>query len=272
MRFTISLATLMLAAVCAAWPQSATPIAFEVASVKPAAPCCNPGQWPANRPAADRINFRYVTLWYCITYAYGMKSYQVSGPGWLKSDRYDIVAKGPEGTRREDLPKMMQALLADRFKLRVRRETREISGLALVVDKDGPKLKEAAPESGDGHGGAQIGMSMSPDGVQRMEMKGGAISSLINTLSALVGLPIVDRTGLPGRYDCVLEFSRADSSGWGGSGGYNEPPSMPPPPPNAEPGLSIYSSIRKLGLRLDGQKFPMDAIVIEACERTPSEN
>lgn len=66
-------------AASAAWCQSSTPLSFEAASVKMAAPCCAPGEWPPNRPGVDRVNFRYVTLWYCITYAYGRKSYQVSG-------------------------------------------------------------------------------------------------------------------------------------------------------------------------------------------------
>jgi uncharacterized protein (TIGR03435 family) len=168
--------------VCAVWGQSAAPMAFEVASVKQAAP--NRGQ-ARRRPTAgtDRIDFQNVTLWYCISYAYGMKSYQMSGPGWLRTERYDIVAKGPEGTRRADLPKMMQALLVERFQLRVHEETREMPTLALIPGNDGPKLKEAGAESGDGQGGAQVGMSALESGGERLDVKGGRMTTLVNTLT-----------------------------------------------------------------------------------------
>src|SRR5689334_8446709 len=139
------------AAAGTAFAQPAAPLSFEVASVKAAAPCCTAGKWRGNRPGVDRVDFQYGTLLYYITYAYGVKSYQLAGPDWLREVRFDIAAKGPEGTRREQLPQMMQALLAERFRLQVHRESRELPGLALVVGKNGPKLTVAAPESGDGH-------------------------------------------------------------------------------------------------------------------------
>jgi len=256
----------------AAFGQTTPPLKFEVASVKSAAPCCEPGQWPANRPGVDRINFRNVSLWWCITYAYGIRSYQLSGPDWLKTARYDIVAKGGDGTTRQQLPEMMQALLAERLKLTVHRETKEISGIALVVGKDGPKLTEAAAGSGDGHGGANIGMSMSADGIQRMDVKNGGMATLATTLTSLIGRPVVDKTGLTGRYDFVLEFSRGDSGDIRATGGYNEPPSMPGPPPGSQPGLSIFSSVRQLGLRLDAEKMPASIVVVDTAEKSPIEN
>src|SRR5262249_16602309 len=140
---------------------------------------------------ADRIEFRGVTLWYCLSFAYGMKSYQMFGPDWLRELRYEIVAKGPAGTRREDLPKMMRSLLAERFKVRTRQETRETPALLLTLGNEGPKLKEAAAESGNGQGGAQVGMSMSERGGERLEVKGGGMATLANTLTGLLGRPVV---------------------------------------------------------------------------------
>ena len=217
------------------------------------------------------IEFRNVSLWYCITYAYGMKSYQVSGPDWLREGRYDIVARGPAGTVREQLPQMMQALLEERFKLRFRRQTKEIAGLALIVGKNGAKLTEAAAESGDGAGGAQIGISATPAGVFRMDVKGASMASLANNLTGMLGQPVFDRSGLTGRYDFVLEFSPSDTAGRGPGGGYNEPPPFPTLP-GAEPGFSIFSSIQTLGLKLDPAKFPLETMAIERAERTPTEN
>src|SRR6185369_2271727 len=211
-------------------------------------------------------------LWYCLSFAYGMKSYQMSGPNWLREARYDIMAKGPAGTRREDLPKMTQALLAERFKVQAHQETREIPAAVLTVGKDGPKLKEAAPESGDGQGGAQVGMSASESGVERLEVKGGTMSALVNTLTGLLGRPVVDKTGLTGRYDFTLEFSRSETAGPNATGGFNEPPRMPPPPVGAEPALSVYTSIQQLGLRLTGQKLPMNVLVVDSADKAPVEN
>src|SRR5690349_18789810 len=185
----------------AAWSQPAAAPRFEVAAVK-----AMPVPPQARRRTVigpDRVDLHYVTLWYCISYAYGMKSYQIAGPEWLRNTRYEILAKGPEGARREDLPKMMQALLAERMKLRVHQETRDLPTLALTLGKDGPKLKEAAPESGDGQGGAHVQMSATPTGSERLDIKGGTMSTLVNTLTGLLGLPVVDKTGLAGRYDFV---------------------------------------------------------------------
>ena len=258
-------------AAAVAWGQSAAPLAFEVASVKQAAPSAAPGQRRAISIGADRVDFPNVTLWYCITYAYGMKSYQVFGPSWLRDARYEVAAKGPAGATREQLPGMMQTLLAERFKLHVHHETRELSGLVLLVGKNGRKLKEAAATSGDGAGGASIGMSASPTG-ERLDIKGASMATLATTLTGLLGRPVVDKTGLTGRYDFALEFSRSETAGPGATGGYNEPPPLPPPPPGAEPGLSIYSVIQDLGLRLDLQKLPLDVIVIDHAEKIPIEN
>lgn len=247
----------------AGWAQ----LSFEVASVKPAPTA--PAQWRANRPGVDRIDFQYATLWYCISYAYGVKSYQMSGPDWLRDAHYDISAKGPAGTRREQLPEMLRALLADRFKLQIHHETRDVPALVLTVGKDGPKLPPAATEFPDG---ARINMSVTPEGTERMDVKNGPMSTLATTLTALLGRPVVDRTGLSARYDFVLDYSRDQTAGPGTGGGYNEPPRLPPPPPGAEPGVSIYSSIQRLGLKLEGQKLPLDVIVIDRAERTPTEN
>jgi uncharacterized protein (TIGR03435 family) len=265
-----TLAAALLTA-CAAWGQSSDALSFEVDSVKQATP--DPAQ-PRRRPTVgtDRVEFRNVTLWYCLSFAYGMKSYQMFGPDWLREARYEIVAKGPAGTRREDLPKMMQALLAQRFKIQTHQETRDIPAAVLTVGKEGPRLKEAAPETVDGQGGAQVGMSASERGGERLEIKGGTMSTLANTLTGLLGRPVVDKTGLTGRYDFILEFSRTETAGSNATGGYNEPPPLPPPPPGAEPGLSIYTSIQQLGLRLVGQKLPLNVLVIDRADKVPIEN
>jgi uncharacterized protein (TIGR03435 family) len=133
--------------------------AFEVASVRPSAPLdltklaaqMQAGKMPrfGAHVDASRAEYDYMSLKDLIANAYDVKAYQITGPGWLGSDRFDIVAKMPEGAPKEDAPKMLQALLEERFKLTVHRDTQEHPVLALVVGKGGPKLTEAvaaAPE------------------------------------------------------------------------------------------------------------------------------
>jgi len=245
--------------------QTPPPSTFEVASIKPAAPCCAPGQWRESKAGEDRIDFRYVTLKYCMAFAYGLKEYQVSGPAWIGEVRYDIVAKGPEGTRRAQLAEMMQALLRDRLKLVAHHEPKEFSVYALVVGKGGPKLKESSKEDAALEHAA-FGMSMSATGVGRMEAKHADMTSLANTLPRLVGRPVVDLTGLAGRYDFELEFSPQDAN----ASVVQAPPASGPA--QAEVGASIFSSILRVGLRLESQKRPLDAMVVDSGEKTPTEN
>jgi uncharacterized protein (TIGR03435 family) len=252
-----------LTAVCAAWCQAPAPLSFEVASVKPA----TPSQWRESKAGVDRIDFPNATLRYCIAFGYRVKEYQISGPAWLGTLRYDILAKGPEGTQHDQLPPMVQALLQDRFKLQAHRETREFSVIALVGGKGGSRLQESVLVPGASSDGAKIGLSMSPTGVGRMEVKEGSMTALATTLSRLLGRPVIDMTGLTGRYDFELEYSRDDSNGMAmapaASGGI---------PPAPELGVSIYSSIQQLGLKLEAQKLPMDAIVVDRAEKIPTGN
>jgi uncharacterized protein (TIGR03435 family) len=103
------------------------------------------GKMPKVGPhvTASQAEYSYMTLKDLIAVAYRAKTYQISGPGWLASERFDIVAKMPAGASTDDAPAMLQALLADRFKLQAHRDSQEHPVLALVVGKGGPRLKEA---------------------------------------------------------------------------------------------------------------------------------
>jgi uncharacterized protein (TIGR03435 family) len=259
----ITAAGLALIAGWAAWGQT-VPLSFEVASVKSA----TPGPWRESKAGVDRIDFPNATLRYCIAFGYSVKEYQISGPAWLGTLRYDILAKGSAGTQHDQLPQMMQVLLQERFNLQAHRETKEFNVIALVVGKGGPKLRESVLVPGGGQDGARIGLSMSPAGVGRIEVKEGNMAALANTLSRLLGRPVIDTTGLTGRYDFDLEYSRDDSNGM------VTMPATPggTAPPAPELGVSIYSSIQQLGLKLDAQKRPMDSIVVDRAEKTPTGN
>jgi len=130
-----------------------TKATFEVASIRPAAPLDMPkimaavqaGQTPKIGPHVDaeRAEYTYMSLKDLIALAYNLKPYQVTGPDWLGSQRFDIVAKLPAGASKDDAPGMLQSLLGDRFGLVIHRSSAEHPVLALVVGKGGPKLKES---------------------------------------------------------------------------------------------------------------------------------
>jgi uncharacterized protein (TIGR03435 family) len=147
-RFTVCLALTAIVALAQTAPT------FEVASIKPAAPLdmakmaasIQAGQMPKIGAHVDaaRAEYIYMSLKDLIVTAYKVKPYQITGPDWLATQRFDIVAKLPDGATKADAPKMLQALLEDRFKLVVRRDKKENPVLALVVAKGGPKMQESA--------------------------------------------------------------------------------------------------------------------------------
>jgi uncharacterized protein (TIGR03435 family) len=127
---------------------------FEVATIKPSQPL-DPAKMVAAMQAggkmpvgatigSGRAEYLYLDLKTLMTYAYGVKPYQISGPDWMATTRFDILAKMPEGSTKDDAPKMLQSLLEERFKLTTHRDSAEHPVLALVVGKNGPKLKASA--------------------------------------------------------------------------------------------------------------------------------
>ena len=144
---------LMLAGLLTAvglWAQA--PTEFEAASIKPAAPM-TPGRMMIGMrggpgtPSPGQMTFNNVSLAQIMQRAYDVKSYQLSGPDWMSSARFDISAKVPAGTTKAQSKVMLQNLLADRFKLVLHHSTKESSIYALLVAKGGPKLKESTKES-----------------------------------------------------------------------------------------------------------------------------
>jgi uncharacterized protein (TIGR03435 family) len=129
-------------------------LAFDVATIKPAAPL-DQAQMAADMRAgkmpklgqeidATRATYTYMQLDQLIAMAYNMRRYQISGPPWLSQERFDIVATLPEGATKDDVPAMLQALLAERFKLVAHHAQEEHKVLGLVIGKSGIKMKESA--------------------------------------------------------------------------------------------------------------------------------
>lgn len=274
--------------------EPAAPQSFEVASIKLSQ--SQTGGMSSN-DAGGRFAARGMTTKMLIQQAYDIQDYQLSGaPAWVSSERYDIQAKAESpNVSREQMRIMLQSLLAERFNLKIHRETKILPIYALLVTKNGPKLKpselpnrstsDAAPPksaAGDpvvrsggaatgggagggarvsGAGGATAGSGAS-GGTAMMSGSGATVSSLASGLSRSLGRPVIDQTNLEGRFDYKLEYS----PGVGSAGG------DPGLQASGDSGPSIFAALQEqLGLRLESQKGPVEIIVIDSIEK-PSGN
>jgi uncharacterized protein (TIGR03435 family) len=294
----------MLAA-AGVYPAQAQPgkLEFEVASVKPAAPQAGGRifvgrQGGPGTPDPGRVTFTNTGLKQLITLAYNLKPYQVTGPDWLDTQRFDVVAKIPPGSSKEQVNQMLQSLLEERFKLTFHSVTREFPLYELVVGKNGHKLKAsvvdpsaatAGPDAGPGRGGPpSIGkdgfptlppgrpgmlMMMSKDGPLRIAANVQSMTDLANMLSNQIGTPVVDKTGLTGTYDFALEFVPERIGAGGIGGGLVAPGEVPGASPGTFDGPTIFGAVQdQLGLKLEQKKGPLEVMVIDRAERVPSEN
>ena len=226
---------------------------FEVASIK-AVPPPEPGKpfmigtrGGPGTPDPGRFTCNSCNLTMLITQAYGVAGYQLSTPGSMNDGRFDVTAKVPEGTTKDQFKLMLQNLLAERFKLTVHREMKDAQIYELVVAKGGPKMKESAEEpakkSDDAPPppppGARGPLPMGKDGFPvlppgrtamftgmgraRRQAQRESMEDLAKMLSNQLGKPVTDSTGLMGKYDFTLTWvGGRDGSGMAG---------LPPPPP-----------------------------------------
>jgi uncharacterized protein (TIGR03435 family) len=275
------LMVIMAGAVFAQTPAQAP--AFEVASIKPAAPSTDGKMRVSMGNDPGRVNYSNVTLKDVLQRAYRVKRHQITGPSWLDSDRFDIVAKVPEGVPNDQIPEMLQSLLNERFKLTLHREKKEMPVYALVVGKNGPKLEKA--EDGESAPDKRQGIMVRDGltlGTARMEGHKVTLSRFADMLSNMLDRPVTDQTEIQGNYNFTLDVSTEDlmkggvkMQARGGAAGPEGPGGASGdggPAPESAPGLSIFSAIQKLGLKLEPRKAPLDFIVIDKGERVPTEN
>jgi uncharacterized protein (TIGR03435 family) len=289
------IAGLLHAPQCRAQPIPQPSPAFEVASVKPGANCDSGGP---GGTSPGRLNLSCISLRGLIRMAYSafageaMNARRVDvlgGPAWLDSDKYDLSAKAEDNaTPAQMIGPMLQALLEERFKVRVHMEPRDTSVYALTVSKNNPRLQpskagsctpmdlnnlsrtpsrpgEPAPRYCGGGGMRTNGMIWTADwyGVTMAEFAGRMISSYVDR-------PVIDKTGLSGPFDVHLEFvpDRAMSAGPVRLNGVDSPALS-----SADAaGPSIFTALQEqLGLRLSADKSPLDTIVVDHAEK-PSPN
>jgi uncharacterized protein (TIGR03435 family) len=194
---------IVLFSLAAAWGLAQNAPSFEVASIKP------------NRSGDHRIGIQMqpggrfvgsnVTARQLITMAYDIKDNQISGaPAWVDSDHFDITAKPEEKATSDQVKQMIQTLLADRFKLKFTKETKEMSILVLTVAKSGPKLEEFKPAEGEappGGGRGGRGGRMMMKGRGELETEGASLANFADMLSRMMGRTVIDKTGLTGAYN-----------------------------------------------------------------------
>ncbi len=239
---------------------------FEVASVKPSGP--NSIRGSNGGPGTSDpglFSFSSATLQDILFRAYGLADVQqIVGPKWLDQETYDFICKIPPGATKEHFQMMLQNLLAERFKLALRHQTKDFPVYELVTSKNGPKLKEsteaslAEPPCGKGAFGVRAGeYRFNPQVHAQLIARVEPVSALATALRNSAGRVIIDKTGLTGKYDLTLEFSQR------------------PLEPGAEddpfPGL-LDAIQQQLGLTLEDKKAPFDVLVIDHVEKIPTEN
>ncbi len=257
-------------------------LVFEVASIK--SDRYSSRMYRFGWYSSERFSATGATLQYLIREAYGVENNQIIGaPNWVNSKRYDIEAKVDKSVA-EELQKgnldqrtlkymrMLQALLVDRFKLTLHRESKELPVYDLVIAKKGPKLQEA--KAGDTYPNGIEGGGPHMIQIRTGQLIGQALSiaDLVRQLSRPLGRTVLDKTGLTGNYDFNLKWTPDESqlpmldgteSGQQGTG-YAAAP--------ASTGPSIFTAIQEqLGLKLESKKGPVEVLVIEHVEE-PSEN
>ena|ERR1700722_12306425 len=241
-----------------AFAQSQARLEFEVASIKPAPPVgggtgigCQGGPGTAD---PGRLMCQQMSPALLIIIAYGVKRAQVAGPDWLASPRFEIAAKLPEGTTREQLATMWQNLLADRFHLRVHHEARELMHFDLLVAKSGSKLKPAP--TGVASGLPRTGViGRRADGNMHLDMPRLTVEGLASMLENQLHQPVTDATGLKGEYEIELQWTPDASTST-----IESAPALP------------QALQEQLGLRLETKKGPVDMLVIDHIDRAPTQN
>lgn len=227
-------------------PPKAVAQEFDVASVK----ANKSGLFASSSErSGGQLTLRNAPLRECIEIAYGIpdKHYALSGPAWLDSDRYDIAAKAPAATSREQLLLMLRKLLADRFSLKLHREKRRFRVYELVVARSGSKLKWAS--------GVSSNFTFGTGRIAASELSMAEFADRLSGPAFQLGVPVIDSTGLAGTFNFTLDWSPGDA------------------PVEAIAKPSLFTAIEEqLGLKLKLAKTMIDIWVVDHAERVASEN
>jgi uncharacterized protein (TIGR03435 family) len=269
-------------ALCRLQAQSPPEPRFEVASVRvadrqpPRRPMKLSGEIKGGPGTEDpeRITYQWVSMNVILQTVFGLFDDQIlNQPDWTYQTRFDIVAKVPPGTTKDQANQMMQNLLKERFNFSYHFVKKDYSELSLVLSKNGPKLKEAAPPDGLSPPRPEPGVpaptpsldrdrypilpagypnftGIATEGVTYTTFRSTTLANLVRLLRLTAGARVVDQTGLTGNYDFKLEYSVS-----------------------GDPAPDLFTALEKqLGLKLEKTKVPLNALVIDHLDQKPSDN
>lgn len=254
--------------------QAQEPLAFEVATIKP-----NSGSAAIHAAGPGRLSLSGMTLLDLTRYAYGTDFGNATisgGPKWMNdsSGRFDVEAQGSVTSTRAEIKRMLQALLEERFALKMHRETKEVPGYALVLSrsdgKPGPSVVEVtgkpcagvpAPDASTARCGMRINPFAGSGGIVLFAGRMTHLADLLSNQVFQLGRPVVDRTGLAGEYDIKLDFALLVQKPDGGNA-----------PADLLNGPSLATALREqLGLKLDAVRVSTETLVVDSAEK-PGEN
>jgi uncharacterized protein (TIGR03435 family) len=282
-------------AILLAGPLLAQSPQFEVASIRP----FEPGQ----RQVAGGLHFDGaqirgvgLSLRDYLATAYRFKATLISGPDWTATDRYDISATLPDGSTKAQVPEMLQALLADRFQVKLHNEKKELPIYALVLAKGPPKLKELPPDPNEDKandepvGMANVATIVAIGNGVSVNYARGASFSVGNNQIEVTKLPlwvfcrnlerysdrqIVDMTGLTGSYSFTVDVTPEDYTAMLLRSAVIRGANLPPEAQkllDASSSSALSDALQQVGLKLEARKAPLDTLVIDSALKTPTAN
>jgi uncharacterized protein (TIGR03435 family) len=277
----------------AAFAQNVPRPEFEVATIRPSAPNPQEGVTAGVRIDGAQVRCAFLTLKDYVGIAYRVKLYQVSGPDWLASDRWDIAATIPAGVPTSQIPEMMRSLLEERFQLKMHREKKDFPVYVLEVAKGGLKMQESGPDPDTANADAKAPINITGSGTgqgvsvnlgrgssytfsnNKFEAKRLTMPALAASLERFMDRPIVDMTDLKGSYDFALDVTQEDYRAMLIHAAVAAGVTLPPEALRLLDGASLaslYDALQKVGLKLDARKAPLDALIVDGALKTPTAN
>lgn len=263
---------------------------FEVASVKPAALQAQNTAAAGIRIDGAQVRVSSFPLKEFLSIAYRLRANQIVGPEWMGSEKFDIAAKLPEGSSRDQIPEMLQVLLEDRFQLKTRRDKKEFAVYGLVAARGGLKVQPLPPDPNDGAVNAfEVTASGGPAGVtvnfgkgssfglgnNRFEVKNLSMTEFADALTRFVDRTVVDMTGASGKYSFSIEMTPEDYRSVLIRAAVNNGVTLPPQALQLLEGFSAESALlalQTIGLKIESRKTPLDVLVVESVSKTPTAN
>jgi uncharacterized protein (TIGR03435 family) len=264
---------------------------FEVATIRPSSQALEAGVTAGVKIDGAQFRSNLLTMKDYLGLAYRVKVYQISGPDWISSDRFDISATLPPGTAAQ-IPEMMQRLLEERFRIKIHREKKDAAVYVLEIAKGGLNILESAPDpdaedakapltisgSGNAQGTFSINLGHGSSytfGNNKFEGKRLTTAMIAGTLERFLDRPVVDGTDLKGAYDVTLDVTHEDYRAMLIRAAVAAGVTLPPEALRLLDGAttpSLFEAVQKTGLKLDARKAPLDMIVVDAGQKTPTDN